>query len=115
MFPIPEKGPAQPKVERRLHPRDRVLVPSRAYLGPFGEQASCIIRDWSAQGARIKLVDSHPPDALSIDIDILGERRTGRVVWRRGQEMGLSFAQMADPVDAQISALRETLRQIRGW
>lgn len=114
MFALSDQTPPKPTRERRLQARDRVVIQSKVYIGPFGERAVCVIRDWTKDGARIKLLASYPTDAPSIDVDIVGERRTARVIWRCGQEIGVAFTMAPDPVDPQIAALQETLRQLRG-
>lgn len=100
-----------PGRERRIEQRQRLMVASTAYLGPWRERVSCVIRDLTLSGARIRLVDSYPADIWELDLDVHGESRKARIVWRNGQEIGMTFNLAPDPVDKQVEALKALLRQ----
>lgn len=100
--------------ERRIEQRQRLMIASTAHLGPWRERASCIIRDLTPSGARIKLVDGYPADIWELDLDTHGELRKARIVWRNAQEIGMTFNLAPDLVDQQVEALKAILRQRTG-
>ncbi len=57
-----------------------------------GSEASCIVTDISAGGARIKLEGACAlPEMIKLKLAPTGETRRARVVWQRGKAAGLSF------------------------
>lgn len=97
--------------ERRAFPRERLMIAAAVKLGPWREPASCVIRDISRQGARLKLVDAYAADIWDVEIEAWGEPRKARIVWRNGRELGVTFNVTPDPVDDQVRALRALIAQ----
>jgi hypothetical protein len=62
---------------------------------PGGTKAKigCIVRDLSARGARLEVKFNAPPvpDRFLLNIPNV-QKATCRVVWRKGREIGVSFA-----------------------
>lgn len=97
---------AQQGLERRVFPRERLMVAGAVKLGPWRELAACVIRDISRQGARLRLLDAYPADMWELEMEAWGEPRKARIVWRNGRELGVTFNLTPDPVDDQVRALR---------
>jgi uncharacterized small protein (DUF1192 family) len=68
----------------------------------------CVIRDLSDDGARISFSDTvELPEVIELDIPQRNLRRRARVVWRRSDEVGLSFSEAdhaPEPADAMTAA-----------
>jgi hypothetical protein len=80
-------GPA----ERRTYPRRELELTSRVYFEPGNRTVECVIRNLSADGARIVLAD---PTILPTNVALFvepGACRNARVRWRIGLEAGLQF------------------------
>jgi hypothetical protein len=78
--------------ERRRFSRRRTLLSGRVEF--FGRSTfECIIRDLSENGARIRC-DQHValPDIFDLVVEKTEERRSGRVVWRSENDIGLVFS-----------------------
>ena len=77
--------------EKRLHPRRRTLKAGRVVFNRAGSTINCTMRNHSEGGAMLRLVSVvGVPDDLDLKLD--GQpMRSGRVVWRRGDELGIEF------------------------
>ena len=90
----------------------------------------CLIRDISDQGARIIFSGAvNVPDVVDLYIPQKEQTIRARVQWRRGDEVGLAFpqpetarpaspqpgdlAQRVAELEAEVTALRRTLRQLK--
>ena len=100
--------------ERRVQERERLMISATCYLGPWRERLSCVIRDLTTSGARIRLIDGYPADIWELELDIHGQLRKARIVWRNAHEIGMTFNLAPDPVDQQVEALKAILRQRTG-
>jgi hypothetical protein len=77
--------------ERRTTTRRRVLKTGTIDFGLGG--VPCTVRNLSVGGATLEL--SSPwgmPDKFDLMISSEHLRRTCRVIWRRGQKLGVAFA-----------------------
>ena len=113
--------------ERRRSVRKKFLR-GCIYFNKRRSAIDCLIRDISDQGARIIL---NVPDAVDLYIPQKEQTIRARVQWRRGDEVGLAFpqpdaARPASPqpqfgdlahrvaeLEAEVTALRRTLRQLK--
>lgn len=84
---------------RRRHRRVSLLW-SAQVTSAEGE-SPCTILNLSASGARIRLAGSVScPDSIELESPRLGAC-AGRVVWRRGQMLGIAFHELSKgPMDA---------------
>lgn len=61
-------------------------------LLPSGQQVNCIIRDISANGARIMIEGNFEiPRRVVLKIDQTGQTNQAGVVWQKENELGLAF------------------------
>ncbi len=102
--------------DRRAEPRRPANAPGLV-VAP-GLELGCAIVDESAGGLRIRLQrDLALPDAVIV-VDIgAGRAREGRVVWRKGHELGLKTrdeTSLAGLVPQRFAAAREAWRRAGG-
>ncbi len=77
---------------QRAGNRSRVL--KSAMISFSGGQATleCVVRDYSATGARLRMQGlGGPPDTFELLIELDGIKVDCEVTWRRGQECGVKF------------------------
>ena len=90
--------------ERRAVPRHKSLLRGRVYFNNRNSTADCLVRDISAQGARLIFSDEVTiPDIIDLYIPVKEQSFRAQVVWRNASETGIAFAnheQMATPADA---------------
>jgi hypothetical protein len=80
--------------ERRLLSRQKSFLQGRIYFNNRRSSADCLVRDYSEQGARLKFPESTTvPDAIELFIPNREEMNRARVIWRNGNEMGVSFGE----------------------
>lgn len=96
--------------ERRKVPRLKSLLRGRVYFNNRNSTAECLVRDISAQGARLIFADEVMiPDIVDLFIPAKDQTLRAHVVWRNANEAGLAFAdhdQMAHPAEAGSLAER---------
>jgi hypothetical protein len=101
-----------PPVERRRHPRRRVLFQGQLSTDDAAFTANCSIRDLTEGGARISRYD---PDALGRRPVLIvvreGAAYRTRAVWSDQNSVGLAFEGRADLRHASTPAAR-VLRRI---
>ena len=115
--------------EQRRVPRQRAFLRGKLYFNNRLNVVDCTIRDISAHGARLIYSDAvTTPDELELYIPQKEQTLTVRVVWRRGQEVGVSFdeaAQVNHPMEpgdiaerfarleAEIAALKRIVKKLK--
>jgi hypothetical protein len=78
-------------VERRKHPRTRVLKGAKIVLGSTSV-VDCVVRDLTNAGARLRASNVvNLPKDVAITFDSGRTCRAGRVAWRKVEEAGLEF------------------------
>jgi hypothetical protein len=81
---------AAPILERRRQERQFVGNPLVKLDPGRGEPLACFVWDISESGARLKL--AQPVDLPSTVTILIGNvRKSGRVVWRRDDQVGIEF------------------------
>ncbi|MCJ2015759.1 PilZ domain-containing protein [Methylobacterium sp. J-076] len=95
--------------ERRDDARRRVclggLIETAAYL----PEIPCQVRNVSLAGARLRVApEAILPERIVLRVPMRNETRLGRVVWRSGDAVGLSFA--PDAPTAQDDALADRVK-----
>lgn len=84
-------------LERRRSNRDRCLLGAKIQYNDRRSVMDCVVRDRSSTGMRIRL-----PEAATIpyEFDLLipdrGQMHSMRVVWRHGDQIGLSVRASLD-------------------
>ncbi len=77
--------------DKRRLPRQRTLRSARLYAEGMFQWTDCILRDVSAQGARVRLSFDWLPDKVIL-LDLRdGVAFTGDVAWRSKDELGVRF------------------------
>jgi len=118
--------------ERRRSVRKKSFLRGCIYFNKRRSAIDCLIRDISDQGARIIFSGAvNVPDAVDLYIPQKEQTIRARVQWRRGDEVGLAFpqpdtarptspqpqfgdlAQRVAELEAEVTALRRTLRQLK--
>ncbi len=78
-------------VERRRAERRSVSLPATIALGP-GRSLACRTIDLSSSGARLSLARAALlPQTFELHVPSRGMRRSARLVWRVGEEIGVQF------------------------
>jgi hypothetical protein len=86
-----------PMAERRPFVRKRVLLGGVAVYPIRRDGANCQIRDLTASGARITVLHAaNLPDQLHLIVVREQLAYEARVIWRKGEEAGLSFIKAID-------------------
>jgi len=104
--------------ERRTAPRQKAFLRGKLYYGNRLNVADCLIRDMSDQGARVIVSDALAlPDELELHVLQKDQNCLVRVVWRRGQEMGLAFVRAVqsqpDELTARLARLEEEIANLK--
>src|SRR6201991_6067 len=90
--------------ERRRVARQKSFLRGMIYFNNRRSAVDCLVRDISPYGARLIFSDAvTTPDVLDLYIPQKEQTLRVQVIWRHGQEAGVSFAQAAqlDPVAEQ--------------
>jgi PilZ domain len=107
-----------PRAERRPFVRKRVLLGGVAVYPLRRNGANCQVRDITETGARIKLPHAvNLPDQLHLIIVREQVAYEARVIWRKGEEAGLSFCKTVDlraSNDPSLAHLGRILTQQQG-
>jgi PilZ domain len=91
--PIDKPGGLQqePADDRRSLPRRRTLLEGRIIFKQQSSVLNCVVRNISESGARLEVEPSiHVPDRFDLDVASAGIRMSCRLVWRRGNLVGVS-------------------------
>jgi hypothetical protein len=83
---------AAPQSDKRTKPRRRVAKAAKIAYGDYVFVRDCSVRDLSATGARLTTKDAHEvPDEFQLVLMTDRLLRKSRVIWRRGDDIGISF------------------------
>src|SRR5476651_1725816 len=89
-------GATEPRVERRRVTRQKSFLRGMIYFNNRRNAVDCLVRDISPYGARLIFSDAvTTPDVLDLYIPQKEQTLRVQVIWRHGQEVGVSFAQAA--------------------
>jgi hypothetical protein len=119
--------------ERRSATRQKSFLQGRIYFNNRRSSVDCLIRDYSETGARLKFSETAAvPEAIELYIPNKEEVHRARVEWRSGDEMGISFGEVArspsvapeaatsgdlatrvQALEAEVAALKRTLNDLR--
>ena len=113
--------------ERRRAQRQKSFLRGSVYFDKRTRSLDCLIRDFSAHGARIIFSQNvGVPDAVELHIPQKQKTLRARVQWRHGDEIGLAFpdaVRAADGGDAlglrvaqlesEIAALKKLVKKLR--
>ena len=118
--------------ERRRSVRKKSFLRGCVYFNKRRGAIDCLIRDISDQGARIIFSEAvNFPDVVDLYIPQKEQTVRAHVQWRRGDEVGLAFpdansaratspqpqfgdlAQRVAELEAEMTALRRTLKQLK--
>ncbi len=98
--------------DKRRAPRVRALLGGRLAYGGGYFTLECLVRDMSADGARIKIPEGQavPPNLYLLELRS-GVVHEARVAWRRLPEVGLEFVRTCSLTDLENPDL-QTLRRL---
>lgn len=101
----------QSLAERRDDTRRRSLFGAFIQTTPEGSVTECVVRDIGAGGARVLLNDAIPlPETFDLCIGERREVRRARLVWRRGDAVGVAFVR---PPTFAVPGPRDLLRELQ--
>jgi hypothetical protein len=84
--------------ERRSSSRQKSFLQGRIYYNNRRGTLDCVIRDLSETGARLTISEAVAvPEAMELYIPNREEVHRARVEWRAGNEIGVSFGEVAAP------------------
>ena len=89
--------------DRRKERRHRVLKEALIVLNNGHSTMSCVVRDISEGGARLRVPWIYGlPEAFQLTIKGESQVREVRKVWAAGQEMGVRFVGTGRPIPAKL-------------
>ena len=107
------EAPAIPPKDLRRARRQRTLMACRIVYGDALIVVEGVIRDLSESGAKVRLGSLSPlPQRVKLLAVKEGRLYDAKIVWRRGEEIGLHFGdslKMDDVADATVKALRKNV------
>jgi hypothetical protein len=105
-------------VERRRNQRQRALLTGKLATDQASITIDCVIRNLSAEGA---LVETPSPHLIPNELHLLQVREgiawDARVIWRRGNKVGLELLERHDLRETtarQLKALRHVWKHMAG-
>jgi hypothetical protein len=115
--------------ERRRSPRQKSFLRGCVYFNKRRNALDCLIRDLSAEGARIIFSEAvNVPDVVDLYIPQKEQTVRARVQWRHGDEIGLAFPDHVHAADgstngelavrvaqleSEIASLRRVLKRLK--
>ncbi len=93
-------------VEKRRHPRRRVLKQARIIFNNRFSVVDCTVRDLSLSGCRIRLqAPLVLPHAFIVAFPLLEVERPARLVWQNELEAGVEFLDPPPPAYTRVAML----------
>ncbi len=117
--------------ERRRAARQKSFLRGCIYFNNRRSAVDCLIRDISAEGARVIFSDSITiPDVVDLYIPQKEQTLRAEVHWRHGMEVGVAFGKGAAPgpdqtvssgdvagrverLEAEIASLKKTMKKLK--
>jgi uncharacterized small protein (DUF1192 family) len=101
--------------ERRGSRRQKSFLRGVVYFDNGHGAMSCLVRDFSDEGARIILSETIIlPDSVKLHIPQRDQTHDAHVQWRRGDEIGLAFSNAKPAATSQEKQLLERVAQLEG-
>jgi hypothetical protein len=86
--------------ERRRSRRDKVVFGCVAAIDPRGTTRDCVVRNISDHGAALQFGSAIGlPDEMTLTVPKKARSFASKIVWRRGDTLGVSFSAAADGSD----------------
>jgi hypothetical protein len=101
--------------ERRKASRTKSFLRGRILFNNRQSGADCLVRDFSEHGARLIYSGTTGiPDTIELHVPQKDQTLRAQVQWRRGDEVGVTFAQVAEakPQPAAPADLAERVEQL---
>jgi hypothetical protein len=116
--------------ERRRHTRHKSFLRGCIYYNNRCSATDCLVRDVSEAGARLIFSSAvNVPDVIDLHIPQKEQMLRARVQWRKGDEIGVTFAadelsdralppeqdlaKRVEKLEAEIVALRKLLKRLK--
>ncbi|WP_162559820.1 PilZ domain-containing protein [Methylobacterium radiodurans] len=94
-------------IERRRNGRNRTFLGGAITFNHGQQTLSCRVRNLGTEGARLDFSGAVPlPEELDLSIESRREHHRARVVWRRGDSLGVAFLPRAANLIDLASARR---------
>ena len=101
---------------QRAAPRMRTLIAAKISFNNGQSTLDCLIRNLSDTGAKLIVSEAIAlPDRFDLFIPQKSVTRRGRIVWRRGEEMGVRFdedAPRSESRDPDATSLTRRMREL---
>jgi hypothetical protein len=106
--------PADQTVEGRQAPRERTFLPARIAFGEHGALSTpCTVTQLSSTGARVNVpANTTLPDRFELSIPQRSLTTRVRLVWRRGDLIGVQFDEHAEEPAASSEDLQARIREL---
>ena len=106
----------QPASDQRIAPRLKALLAAKISFNNGQSTLDCLIRNLSDTGAKLIVSAAIAlPDSFDLLIPQKSVTRRVRIVWRRGEEMGVRFdegAPRSESRDPHASSLTRRMREL---
>jgi PilZ domain len=80
------------EMERRANSRHKSFLQGRVYFNSRRSSVDCLVREISDNGARLKFSTAVvTPDVIELHIPSKDETFRAKLIWRVGDEVGVSF------------------------
>jgi hypothetical protein len=104
--------------ELRRAERSRVFLKAHIYFNGNLSSVECRLQNLSVSGAKIVVAANIPlPDEFDLDIPLKSQRHHAKLVWRKADSAGVTFAaepeHRADDGDADLRALEIQNRKLK--
>lgn len=115
--------------EKRSAARVRSFLKGRILFNNRMSSMDCLIRNISGTGAKLEIgVSATIPDVFELQIPQRGDTLRAHLMWRRGEEVGVTFSEAQAPRDpaqdvmvrlkrleAENAHLRQLLAERQAW
>src|SRR3954471_3216978 len=101
--------------DQRVAPRMRTLIAAKISFSNGQSTPDCLIRNLSDTGAKLIVSAAVTlPECFDLIVPPKSLTRRARIVWRRGEEIGVRFedASPSDRCDPDASALKRHFREL---
>ena len=99
--------------ERRKASRTKSFLRGRILFNNRQSGADCLVRDFSEHGARLIYSGTTGiPDTIELHVPQKDQTLRAQVQWRRGDEVGVTFAQVAEAKPQPATDLAERVEQL---
>lgn len=97
--------------EKRQEPRKRTFLKGRIHFNKGASSMDCLVRDFSEMGARLELSETNTlPETFDLYIPQKEITLRSNLRWRRGDAVGVAFAEVQKAAPSRPRHRRRTRR-----